>query len=52
MTFIGITFLFITGIVIGIIFGYYLNRDEYLEKSRKSLEKAIIESDIINKELE
>ncbi len=52
MSFIMIACLFATGTVIGIIFGYYLNRDEYLEKSRKSLEKAIIESDIIKTELE
>ena len=51
MSFITITCLFATGIVIGITLGYHLNREEYLKKSRKSLEKAIIESGIIKTEL-
>ena len=48
MTFVVMSLVFATGIVAGLVIGYILSRDEYLEESRKSLEKAIIESGIIN----
>tara|TARA_B000000557_G_C20740213_1_gene428235 strand:- start:539 stop:703 length:165 start_codon:yes stop_codon:yes gene_type:complete len=49
MSYFTITSFFVAGIIVGLVIGYILNRKEYLTQSRKSLEKAIVESGIANK---
>ena len=49
MSFFTIATLFVVGVIIGFIYGELLFRDEYQSESRKSLEKALIESKIVER---
>lgn len=49
MSFFTITTLFVVSVLIGLVYGKLLFHDVYQSESRKSLEKAIVESKIVER---